>query len=78
MKRFKNARACIDGACNPRPIANAPVEAIDEVRAEGGDPAKDEAIVLILDQLNQVLEFNSAAKFSKAFDKLLEVEAKSA
>lgn len=58
MNRFEMARICVEGASNPRRVAMALVEAIDECRKEGGDDASvrsDPAITLILDQLAQLL-----------------------
>lgn len=54
-QRFKDAQTAQNGACNPRPIANALVNAIDECRAEGVDPTEDPAVFLILHQLAYVL-----------------------
>lgn len=41
MNRFKSAEICMSGASNPRRVASALVEAIDECRAENHDPACD-------------------------------------
>lgn len=54
-QRFKDAQTAQNGACNPRPIANALVNAIDECRAEGVDPTEDPAVFLILHQLAWIL-----------------------
>lgn len=53
-KRFKNADAIWNGgACNPRAVARALVEAIDEAVEEGGGSAAadDPAVHLIIDHL---------------------------
>lgn len=60
-KRFKDAHTAQAGACNPRPIANALVNAIDECRAEGVDPTEDLAVFLILHQLVYVLAWTDIA-----------------
>lgn len=54
-QRFKDAQPAQAGACNPRPIANALVNAIDECRAEGISPAEDPAVFLILHQITYLL-----------------------
>lgn len=77
MKRYKSADICMNGASNPRRVAAALVDAIDECRQENADPACDAAVVLILDQLTQLLGGPvSTERFSKAYnivmDKLLE------
>ena len=58
MNRFQMARICIDGASNPRRVAQALVDAIDEARKEGADDVtiKDDiGVILILDQLMYLL-----------------------
>ena len=73
MNRFEMARICVEGASNPRRVAMALVEAIDECRKEGGDDAsvkEDVAVVLILDQLVQLLGGVDAGKFSRAYDEV--------
>lgn len=54
-KRTESARVCHNGASNPRRIAAALVEAIDECRAEGVCEDSDDAVLVILTQLNHVL-----------------------
>ena len=52
MKRFKNAHEIWNnGASNPRAVARALVEAIDEACVNGSAHANDPAVHLILDQL---------------------------
>lgn len=54
-QRFRDAQTAQNGACNPRPIANALVDAIGECYVEGISPAEDAAVFLILHQLAHVL-----------------------
>lgn len=76
MNRYQAADICMNGASNPRKVASALVDAIDECRLENADPTCDAAVVLILDQLIQLLGPVDTARFSKAYnivmDKLLE------
>lgn len=77
MNRYQAADICTNGASNPRKVASALVDAIDECRLENADPTCDAAVVLILDQLTQLLGGPvDTARFSKAYnvvmDKLLE------
>lgn len=77
MNRYQSADICMNGASNPRKVASALVDAIDECRAENHDPSCDAAVVLILDQLTQLLGGPVGTdRFSKAYnivmDKLLE------
>ena len=77
MNRYQSADICMNGASNPRKVASALVDAIDEGRLENADPSCDAAVVLILDQLIQLLGGPvDTARFSKAYnivmDKLLE------
>lgn len=60
-ERIKSALICQAGACNPRPIAKALLDAIDECRAEGVEEANDPAVFLILHQLVWVLAGNDFA-----------------
>ena len=55
MKRTEYARIAQSGASNPRRLASALVEAIDECRAENVDPAQDAAVYLITHQLGWLL-----------------------
>jgi hypothetical protein len=50
-QRHKDALAAQGGACNMKPLAVALVNAIDEVRAEGGMDIDDPAVRLIVHQL---------------------------
>ena len=51
-KRFKNAYEIWNvGASNPMGVTNALLDAMKEVRDEGGDVNNDPAVQLILDQL---------------------------
>lgn len=81
MKRLKDAEACISGASNPRRIAVALVEAIDECRVGKIDDVAlrdDAGIVLILDQLMNVLDAYSGtkpARFTKAYQTLLDAQS---
>lgn len=51
-KRFKNAYEIWNvGASNPTGVTNALLDAMKEVRDEGGDVSNDAAVQLILDQL---------------------------
>lgn len=74
MNRFDKAQICINGACNPRRVAMALVESIDEARAEGVDDVTiktDPAVVLILDQLMQLLGSyggTGSERFSAAYN----------
>ena len=54
-KRNANAITAQSGASNPRPIAQALVDAIGECYVEGVAPNKDPAVFLILHQLAWVL-----------------------
>lgn len=54
-KRHTNAITAQSGASNPRPIAQALVDAIGECYVEGVAPNKDPAVFLILHQLAFVL-----------------------
>ena len=56
MKRREYARTCQDGASNERRVASCLVEAIDECRAEGVDPAADNSVYLIAHQLSFLLD----------------------
>lgn len=51
-KRFKNAYEIWNvGASNPVGVTNALLDAMKEVRDEGGDPSNDPAVQMILDHL---------------------------
>ena len=51
-KRFKNAYEIWNaGASNPVGVTNALLDAMKEVRDEGGDVSNDAAVQMILDQL---------------------------
>lgn len=51
-KRFKNAyEIWTGGASNPMGVTNALLDAMKEVRDEGGDISQDPAVKLILDHL---------------------------
>lgn len=51
-KRFKNAYEIWNwGASNPVGVTNALLDAMKEVRGEGGDISQDPAVKLILDHL---------------------------
>ena len=51
-KRFKNAYEIWNvGASNPVGVTNALLDAMKEVRDEGGDPSNDAAVQMILDHL---------------------------
>ena len=54
-KRTESARICHNGASNPRRVAMALVEAIDECRAEGVMPDSDDAVNIIMEQLKHLL-----------------------
>lgn len=55
-RRWWNAKAIIDGACNPRAICHSIIEGCNEVlNVENGDPKKDAAIRLMAYQLSYVL-----------------------
>lgn len=54
-RRNQNALIAQSGASNPRPIAQALVDAIGECYTEGVPPARDPAVALILHQLAHVL-----------------------
>lgn len=53
--RYKNAVQIQQGACNPRPITKALLDAIDDARQEGKSEHNDPAVFLILHQLVWVL-----------------------
>lgn len=51
-KRFKNAYEIWNvGASNPMGVTNALLDAMKEVRGEGGDISQDPAVQVILDHL---------------------------
>ena len=51
-KRFKNAYEIWNvGASNPMGVTNALLDAMNEVRGEGGDVSNDPAVQMILDHL---------------------------
>lgn len=54
-QRFKDAQTAQNGACNPRPIAAALINAIGECYTEGVAPYEDCAVFLILHQLVFIL-----------------------
>lgn len=54
-KRTESARICHNGASNPRRVAMALVEAIDECREEGVMPDSDDAVLIIMEQLKHLL-----------------------
>lgn len=58
-RRIEAARICHDGASNERKVAQVLVDAIDECRADGVDPAKDPAVFIILTQLVHLLDGSS-------------------
>lgn len=71
MKRRDNARTCQMGASNERRVASCLVEAIDECRAEGVDPAADNSVYLIAHQLNHLIFFqDSAERYTEAYNDL--------
>ena len=55
-KRKQHALIAQGGACNPRPIAKALLDAIDECRAEGVNAREDAATRLIAHQLTFLLD----------------------
>ena len=54
-KRTESARICHNGASNPRRVAMALVEAIDECLAEGVMPDSDDAVLIIMEQLKHTV-----------------------
>lgn len=55
MKRFSDAIAIQEGACNPSGIAYSLLDAIAEARQEGCDACSDPAVRLIAHQLAYIL-----------------------
>lgn len=78
MTRNEAARLVQAGASNPRAVAQALVNAIDECRAEGGNERDDHAVFLILHQLAFILTGHDVAcepglsdRYSKAYDAII-------
>ena len=71
-RRIESARICHDGASNEREVSQVLVDAIDECRADGVDPAKDPAVFIILTQLTHLLAGSSLdlARYFAAAKKL--------
>lgn len=55
-RRWWNAKAIIDGACNPRAICHSIIDGCNEVlNVENGDPRKDEALRIMTYQLQYLM-----------------------
>ena len=70
-KRFKNAYEIWNvGASNPTGVTNALLDAMKEVRDEGGDVSNDAAVQLILDQLCFLCNMPQPSFFMESWERI--------